>query len=259
MQDEHTYTNEQLHQAFHNYLMEKFDGVDVEVSSYIETAERIIPNTLNDYFGTHYESVYELQDSNVVENFQKKIKAHPILKGIDMSEEPRYTEVLKWYKLFVKALNTDSIPIPVPGEYPVTEDEHPGIAAEPSPENIIREGDKVQKSHDEEIFKRDPKLRTRYISYLKTKTGRVCCECCGFDFEKAYGDIGEDYVEVHHKNPFSQTSEEAGGTHDVKLESDLIALCSNCHSMIHAVPGRGTCMTPEDLMKRINFSINYNN
>ena len=103
--------------------MERFDEDTEEVNLTVETAERIIPNTLNDYFGTQLESIYELQDGNEVEDFRKKIKAHPILKGIDMSEEPRYTEVLKWYRLFVKALNANIIPIPVPGEYKKPEDE----------------------------------------------------------------------------------------------------------------------------------------
>lgn len=89
------YTPDLFSEAFHNYLMERFDGDSEEVSLTIETAERIIPNTLNDYFGTRYESIYEIKDPNEVDDFRKKIKAHPILKGIDMNEEPRYTEVLK--------------------------------------------------------------------------------------------------------------------------------------------------------------------
>ena len=66
-----TYTYEQLSRAFHNYLMERFDGDAEEVNLIIETAERIIPNTLNDYFGTQVASIYELQDGNEVEDFRK--------------------------------------------------------------------------------------------------------------------------------------------------------------------------------------------
>ena len=117
------YSISQLHQAFYDYLIKKFDGETMEAQRYMETAERIIPNTLNDYFGTHIASIYDLQDAEKVENYRRRIKAEPVLKGIDMSVEPRYTEVLKWYKLFVKGLNADTIPVPVPGEYKMEEEE----------------------------------------------------------------------------------------------------------------------------------------
>ncbi|MDY4760265.1 MAG: hypothetical protein SO210_08850 [Bacteroidaceae bacterium] len=38
------------------------------------------------------------------------------MKNLDMSVEPRYTEILKWYRLFLKALNANSVPMPVYGE-----------------------------------------------------------------------------------------------------------------------------------------------
>ena len=121
----------QLHQAFYDYLIKKFDGDTMEAQRYMETAERIIPNTLNDYFGTNFSSIYDLQETEEVESYRRKIKAEPVLKGIDMSVEPRYTEVLKWYKLFVKALNSDTIPVPVPGEYKMEEEKQtPAILAD---------------------------------------------------------------------------------------------------------------------------------
>ena len=83
------YAISQLHQAFYDYLIKKFDGDTLEVQRYMETAERIIPNTLNDYFGTLIASIYDLQDAEEVENYRRKIKAEPVLKGIDMSVEPR--------------------------------------------------------------------------------------------------------------------------------------------------------------------------
>lgn len=81
-----TYTYDQLSKAFRLYLTERFDGDTEEVNLTVETAERIIPNTLNDYFGTHLESIYDLQDSNEIEAFRMKIKTHPVLKGLDMSD-----------------------------------------------------------------------------------------------------------------------------------------------------------------------------
>ena len=52
------YTISQMHHAFYDYLIKKFDGDTMEAQLFMETAERIIPNTLNDYFGTHIASIY---------------------------------------------------------------------------------------------------------------------------------------------------------------------------------------------------------
>lgn len=54
------------------------------------------------------------------------------------------------------------------------------------------------------------------------------CYICGFDFEKTYGEIGKGFLEVHHKRPISTYDEE----HEIP-QSELVPLCSNCHSMVH--------------------------
>ena len=58
------------------------------------------------------------------------------------------------------------------------------------------------------------------------------CNICGFNFEEKYGDIGKDYIEVHHITLISESSisNSYKGTNPKK---DLIPLCSNCHSIIH--------------------------
>jgi len=114
--EEQDYTIDDLHEAFRAYLMGKFDGESNIVDLYVETAERIIPNTLNDYFGLQLDSIYDLRDGEAVDGLRKRIKAHPVLRNLDMSVEPRYTEVLRWYRLFLRAVNTQAIPIPVHGE-----------------------------------------------------------------------------------------------------------------------------------------------
>lgn len=254
-----TYTNDQLSKTFHNYLMERFDGDAEEVSHIIETAERIIPNTLNGYFGTQIASIYELQDSNEVENFRKKIKADPILKGIDMSEEPRYTEVLKWYRLFVKALNADTIPVPVPGEGQQSGNDHTFVAPEkkqlPKKQTTIFTEGEDDGIITTEHRRRNMELRAACIEIFRAKHGgRIVCECCGFDFARAY-DISDEYIEVHHRIPFSHTD----GEHLVDAETDLVPLCANCHRMIHhGQEGKGNCMSLDDL-KRIYRGKTYNN
>lgn len=59
----------------------------------------------------------------------------------------------------------------------------------------------------------------------------LVCQACGFDFEKAYGELGKNFIEVHHIVPLSSVKEKM----KIDPETDLICLCSNCHSMIHRI------------------------
>ena len=90
-------------------------------------------------------------------------------------------------------------------------------------------------------------LREACIEIFRQRHGgRIVCECCGFDFARAY-DIKDEYIEVHHRFPFSQTE----GEHPVNAETDLVPLCANCHRMIHhGMGGGGRCMTLEELKEK---------
>lgn len=55
------------------------------------------------------------------------------------------------------------------------------------------------------------------------------CQVCGFDFAEKYGELGRNYIEVHHVNPLA----EQGGEHVVNPKTDLVCLCANCHRMVH--------------------------
>lgn len=246
------FTYEQLGRAFRSYLSERFDGDAKDVSLTVETAERIIPNTLNDYFGTKYESIYDITEIDDVEEFRRKIKTHPILKNLDMSVEPRYTEVLKKYRLFLKAMSANEVPVPVPGEREgMSPSSGKGVPERPATPNAMVESTIYLEGEAGEaqptlLRKRNRMLRDACIGYYKAlHGGRIVCECCGFDFTKAY-DIDDEYIEIHHRFPFSQTE----GEHPVNSQTDLVPLCANCHRMIHhGQGGRGNCMSLDDLRK----------
>jgi hypothetical protein len=55
------------------------------------------------------------------------------------------------------------------------------------------------------------------------------CEVCEFDFGKRYPEVGEGFVEVHHKE-FLANRIRGGGT--TTLE-ELALVCANCHRMLH--------------------------
>lgn len=69
-------------------------------------------------------------------------------------------------------------------------------------------------------------VATKLIKKVKKRSNYIC-SCCFFDFRKIYG---EDYIEVHHKIPFSELKE--GEEREVR-ESDLEAVCANCHRILH--------------------------
>ena len=79
MQQQINYTIGQFHELFHHFLMGKFEDDAQEVKVFIETAEDVLPSTLNEYFGTGYASIYDIQDENEIECLRKKIKAHTVL------------------------------------------------------------------------------------------------------------------------------------------------------------------------------------
>ena len=73
-------------------------------------------------------------------------------------------------------------------------------------------------------YERSPANRAACIAHFGT-----ICQACGFDFLKVYGELAEGFVEVHHRIPVSMM----GPDYFVNPISDLVPLCSNCHSMVH--------------------------
>ena len=96
-------------------------------------------------------------------------------------------------------------------------------------QGIVEDKEPVKTS---KVFQRSSKLRKFAIDRFKTEEG-IFCEVCNFNFYKIYGNLGRDFIEIHHKKPiftFDQID------FDQTLETALInlsPLCANCHRMIH--------------------------
>lgn len=73
-------------------------------------------------------------------------------------------------------------------------------------------------------YERNPINRARAI-----EIHGMVCKACDFNFEKAYGELGKGFIEVHHIRPLSSLDKEIL----INPEKDLVPLCSNCHRMIH--------------------------
>jgi 5-methylcytosine-specific restriction protein A len=56
------------------------------------------------------------------------------------------------------------------------------------------------------------------------------CAGCGFSFGNSYGELADGYIEVHHIESLA-----ASGEVLINPATDLVPLCSNCHSVVHRV------------------------
>lgn len=57
----------------------------------------------------------------------------------------------------------------------------------------------------------------------------VSCKVCEMNFFDTYGELGKDFIHVHHIVPLNQIAKE----YIVNHKEDLIPVCPNCHAMLH--------------------------
>lgn len=85
-----------------------------------------------------------------------------------------------------------------------------------------KEGRVLLKKH---LFK---ERSTKLVSLFKKSLSSFNCCICEFNFENNYGPIGREFIEVHHTKPVASLKE-----NEIVSIDDLIAVCSNCHRMLH--------------------------
>lgn len=100
------------------------------------------------------------------------------------------------------------------------------LIADIDPLQSFAEGDRTIRRHL--AIERNSGLRGLAKDYWRSRLGRLRCLVCGFDFEKRYGRLGAEFIEMHHEK--SLGASKARRQTRVK---DLKPLCSNCHRMVH--------------------------
>lgn len=73
-------------------------------------------------------------------------------------------------------------------------------------------------------YERSATARRRCIDHYG-----LSCAACGFNFEKIYGDIGKEFIHVHHLVPIASIGE----AYVLDPIRDLRPVCPNCHAMLH--------------------------
>jgi len=86
-------------------------------------------------------------------------------------------------------------------------------------------------------YERDRKARAACLKHHGHR-----CFVCTLLFVERYGDIGKDFIHVHHLNPLSLTKAEC----ELDPVKDLRPVCPNCHAMLHR---KETVLSIEELQQ----------
>ena len=73
-------------------------------------------------------------------------------------------------------------------------------------------------------YERNPHAKVACINHYG-----YSCSVCEFDFEKRFGELGKNFIHVHHLIQVATVGE----TYQVDPIKDLRPVCPNCHAMLH--------------------------
>jgi len=77
-------------------------------------------------------------------------------------------------------------------------------------------------------YERNPQARAACL-----RAHGLSCAVCDFNFASVYGEIGENFIHVHHLKPIALTDSE----YTINPVEDLRPVCPNCHAMLHRRKG----------------------
>lgn len=87
-------------------------------------------------------------------------------------------------------------------------------------------------------YERNEKARRACLSHFG-----YTCQICGINFEEKYGNVGKEFIHVHHINFISTLG---GQEHEINPLTDLMPVCPNCHAMLHRKID-GAYLSPNEL------------
>jgi predicted restriction endonuclease len=216
-----------MHESFSNYLSKVLSDNNLR-SKTIELVEGPLSDFIRTFFYPDFGSIYQETTPSLYDEIRKRVFTHPEASLENQILGGAYTQALKYYADFLRSKYFSTAKL-------VSKDIKPKDSFKTTVEKQpLVEGAKVQVRLEK--HERNPELRKACIAHY----GYVC-QVCGLDFTKAYGDLGKEFIEVHHLTPISTID----GEHEVDPIEDLVPLCSNCHSMIHR--GENRPLTLEEL------------
>lgn len=218
------------HKEFRKYLRTRQSITGNQLNAVMLAAEEYLPELVRTYFMPSFEGLYEEQ----LDLRELLLLAGRIKRNENVLAGPQgfacWTATMGYAKYFA---------------------EKNGLRIE---DYEPQESDFHQQEDDVEDLYEGSEYEARGIRYERDRHARkLClnkygyrCQICKMSFEEVYGDVGKDFIEVHHLVPIS----ERGGNYQVNPYRDLIPLCSNCHAMVHVGMKKGVSI--EDLKERFN-------
>ena len=93
---------------------------------------------------------------------------------------------------------------------------------------ILENDISIKEGTEQNITSKDYERNPIYRDIVISLRGPIC-SCCDLRFEDKYGAYGRDFIEIHHVVPVSVLK----GQNKFDPLTDLLPICSNCHSIIH--------------------------
>lgn len=227
-------TDEQkiIHSEFRKYLRTEEGQKGNMLNTLINAAENNLPALVKQYIRNDFEGIYnDIYSIEELLKISSKIKSdEDILAGPYGYISSKAIE--SYIRFYAQKHNIDLDSITLSDDSPIQEsddekDEKQRVEGRLTEAKVLR------------------RQRNRQARQLCLEASGYKCYVCGFDFEKTYGEIGKGFLEVHHTKPLATYDDE----HPIP-QSELCALCSNCHSMVH----RKKEVMDVDELKRIHES-----
>ncbi len=230
-----------------NFLLRTKRKTEEQSEAVIRFAEDVLPPFIRRYMDEDFEGIYAETRHEVYARWRQSVFDNMEAAKENESADDRYTETLKLLADFYDSTTFKGKSKAVLTAFEKqTPTKNKAQRKEPAP---TKPDPMMPPAHEEEELtegkirqvnltwhERNPRLRQLCLQHY----GYVC-QVCGMNFERCYGEIGKDFIEVHHLNPIADTD----GEHALDPTEGLVPLCSNCHSMIHR---GGTCGKPMSLL-----------
>lgn len=221
-----------IREALKKFACEVLGRAPKTAKDYTESMERYLPRFMGNNMGIVIGSIYDIHDLNQLQNIYDRIRNNREWMAYNThAHASTFTSGLRCYMQFIQ-----SDYYPVKEKSPKSFDSIVGDGLATEAFGLHTEGSAFVNHCNG--YERNQKARQECLKHYGYK-----CVVCGFDFEKEYGSIGHEFIEVHHIVPVSSIGKE----YVVNPVLDLRPLCSNCHSMIHR---NSEVLTIDELIKR---------
>ncbi|MDT9025678.1 HNH endonuclease [Rossellomorea yichunensis] len=122
---------------------------------------------------------------------------------------------------------------------------HEDLSAEIYPDEVPEMWEGEQRTIMVNSYERNPLARKQCINHYGAE-----CQVCKMNFEDTYGEVGKEFIHVHHIKPLHEIQK----GYQVNPREDLIPVCPNCHAMLHRKVD-GVYLTVEELKERLGMKV----